>query len=73
MDRIRNLFKAKQSYEPIHEYQDNPDISSEDGVEDAFDSEEKAFSQLEYWIFLLMGVAMLWAWYGLPSHSSLLK
>jgi len=73
MDRIRNLLKVQQSYEPIHEYHDNPDISTEDGIEDAFESEEKPFSQLDYWIFLLMGIAMLWSWYRLPSHSSVLK
>ena len=62
MDRIRRLFKAPQSYEPVGEYRDDADIS-EDGVGDAFEPSENPFSQIEYWIFLLMGIAMLWAWY----------
>ncbi len=32
------------------------------GSEDALEPGENSFSQVEYWIFLLMGVAMLWAW-----------
>jgi hypothetical protein len=73
MDRVRNLLKTQQPYEPIHEYHENPDISSEDGVEDTFEPEEKPFSQLDYWIFLLMGIAMLWAWYRLLFLFLLLK
>lgn len=61
MDRIRRFFRARQSYEPISGYRDDP-ASSEDGAEDAFKFREKPFSKVEYWIFLLMGIAMLWAW-----------
>jgi hypothetical protein len=61
MDRIRSLFKPQQHYEPIEDYRDDAAVS-EDGSEDDFESREKPFSHIEYWIFLLMGVAMLWAW-----------
>jgi equilibrative nucleoside transporter 1/2/3 len=62
IDRIRALFTkpdASQEYEPLHD----------DGDEDVRrpvlllpDTGEEPFSWLEYSIFLLLGVAMLWAW-----------
>ncbi len=61
MDRIRRLFQFQQPYEPIDEDGDDAAIS-EDGAEDASEPRENPFSQVEYWIFLLMGIAMLWAW-----------
>ena len=61
MDRIRRLFRTQQPYGPIDEYQDDAE-SFQDGAEDVFESSETPFSQVEYWIFLLMGIAMLWAW-----------
>jgi hypothetical protein len=61
MDHIRRLFKTQQRYEPIDEYRDEV-ATSEDGAEDVLESKENPFSQVEYWIFLLMGIAMLWAW-----------
>jgi hypothetical protein len=61
MDRIRRLFKTQQRYEPIDEYRDEA-ATPEDGAEDVLESRKNPFSQVEYWIFLLMGIAMLWAW-----------
>lgn len=69
MHHIRRLFKSQQLYEPINRYRDEAAIAEDEAeaeaeaeAEDAFESREKPFSQLEYWIFLLMGIAMLWAW-----------
>lgn len=66
IDRLRALFKAsnnEQQYEPV-------DADYLDGDEDvrrpilivpeADEGEE--FSWFEYSIFLLLGIAMLWAW-----------
>ncbi|ERF71899.1 hypothetical protein EPUS_01814 [Endocarpon pusillum Z07020] len=61
MDRIRRVFHSEQPYEPIDGHRDGTAIS-EDGAADASEPEENPFSQVEYWTFLLMGVAMLWAW-----------
>lgn len=61
MDRIRDVFRQRhptgtQEYEPLTT-SDEP--SSE---ESTIVQEEVPFSWLEYSIFLLLGIAMLWAW-----------
>ena len=61
MDRLRNAFKPKQAYEPLLAH----DQDDEDGTEyedEEIAAEEFPFSWVEYSIFLLLGVAMLWAW-----------
>ncbi|KAL9112571.1 MAG: hypothetical protein Q9227_003142 [Pyrenula ochraceoflavens] len=69
MDRLRNLFSRKQQYEPL----ENGDAgTSEDTIQEEEDeisqtasvagTEEKTFSWIEYGIFCLLGIAMLWAW-----------
>jgi equilibrative nucleoside transporter 1/2/3 len=61
MDRLRNAFKPKQAYEPLLAH----DQDDEDGTEyedEGLAAEEFPFSWVEYSIFLLLGVAMLWAW-----------
>jgi solute carrier family 29 (equilibrative nucleoside transporter), member 1/2/3 len=60
MNRFKRIFHADPAYEPIQDYQQEADDVSE--------SEERrndtsTFSWIEYSIFLLLGVAMLWAWY----------
>lgn len=67
MDRIRNTFKSKPAYEPVNttDAQDEGDAESyHDGsTDEGFVSEyEKTFSWVEYSIFMLLGIAMLWAW-----------
>lgn len=59
MDRIKNLFKAQPSYEPIRDDREDT-AESEDGSNDG--EEEIPFVWIEYSIFVLLGVAMLWAW-----------
>ena len=61
MDRIRSIFAKPaedQEYTPVG---DEP----EDGDDETLTSirEGVPFSWLEYSVFLLLGVAMLWAWY----------
>lgn len=60
MDRIRRTLKRRDSasYEPLH-----------DEVEDDHEraSSKRPFSRLEYSIFLVMGISMLWAWYEASS------
>jgi solute carrier family 29 (equilibrative nucleoside transporter), member 1/2/3 len=60
MDRIRSLF-AKTAEEPEYAPVGEDD---EDGDDETLTSlrEGVPFSWLEYMIFLLLGVAMLWAW-----------
>ncbi|KAL0263067.1 hypothetical protein SLS55_002043 [Diplodia seriata] len=58
MDRVRRLLDRDQPYEPLEGGSETPDGAT---IED--DGEDKApFSWLDYSIFLLLGVAMLWAW-----------
>ena len=55
MERIRNAIKQRRSpaYEPLD---DDSDSNEPRGMR------KPRFSWLEYSIFLLLGISMLWAW-----------
>lgn len=53
MDRLRRLLRPPPAYTPIHD-DDTPPIEPPSPL--------SPFSWLEYAIFLLLGIAMLWAW-----------
>lgn len=58
MDRIRRLLAEPTAYERLEE-------SAEDGASETEHDQQQSwapFSRLEYGIFMLLGVAMLWAW-----------
>lgn len=56
MDRIRKLWQGEQPYEPLED-------GTVEGDEHSQSSARKSgFSYIEYSIFLLLGVSMLWAW-----------
>ena len=67
MEPIRNLFASRateHAYAPV-----DADGRDDDGSESAGASEDtqglvedKPFSWIEYTIFLILGIAMLWAW-----------
>lgn len=63
MDRIRRLWKGEeeeQAYEPLENSITEADREDAAGV---FDEHSKTgFSWLEYSVFLLLGISMLWAW-----------
>lgn len=61
MGWIKSLFRPRQDYEPLHNDAEREDSSVQD--EAGNDTFEAAFSWAEYAIFLLLGIAMLWAWY----------
>ncbi len=57
MDRIRNALKQWRSspiYEPLDDGSDTPENHQRKYTQ--------RFSWLEYTIFLLIGISMLWAW-----------
>jgi equilibrative nucleoside transporter 1/2/3 len=59
MDRLRRVFgddTPEQSYEPLEGGSERPDGES---IED---TGAQHFSWTDYSVFLLLGVAMLWAW-----------
>jgi len=67
MDRVRGIFSrkaaAEQEYEPLHDGQ----LEGGDQASSYLEAESEAeaiFSWIEYSIFALIGVAMLWAWYA---------
>ena len=66
MDRIKGLFSQKkveeQEYAPLN---DGPVGFEESGSSylEGESLDEAQFSWMEYLIFGLIGVAMLWAWY----------
>ena len=62
MDRIRNALKPKQAYEPLLAQDDRDDDDGTEYEDEGSVAEEFPFSWIEYSIFLLLGVAMLWAW-----------
>lgn len=63
IDKVRALFKdteAEQEYQPVEsdpndEYVRRPVLVIPDSI-------EEPFSWFEYSIFILLGIAMLWAW-----------
>ncbi len=60
MDRIRSLFTKPiddQEYAPLGGDTEDSDEATLTSVR-----EEEPFSWLEYTVFLLLGIAMLWAW-----------
>ena len=68
MDRIRNTFKSKPTYAPINTDAQDDESESYDGSNESLAPEEMTpFSWIEYTVFLLLGVAMLWAWCASPS------
>ncbi|KAK3357374.1 nucleoside transporter-domain-containing protein [Lasiosphaeria hispida] len=63
MDRIKSIFTAPKAategeYEPLHDAFTDDSGTLEGSVYD----DEAPFSWVEYFIFALIGVAMLWAW-----------
>ncbi|KIX05883.1 uncharacterized protein Z518_03856 [Rhinocladiella mackenziei CBS 650.93] len=61
MGRIRSLFHSRPEYEPLESAPERDGDSTHVAGDD--DSvTEASFSWIEYAIFLLLGVAMLWAW-----------
>lgn len=54
MDRFRKLWRAEQPYEPLE--------NSETEGEATTVKRKTGFQYVEYGIFLLLGVSMLWAW-----------
>jgi len=58
MDRLRRTFRRSPSYEPLN---DGP--LEERGSDTIQQGKDNAFSWLDYSIFFLLGIAMLWAWY----------
>lgn len=81
MDRIRSMFRPKPDYEPLlHNDTGGDDESVQDGLDVNGDGDgdgtasESPFSWIEYMIFFLLGIAMLWAWYvtlpiGMEYHG----
>ncbi|KAH9208583.1 nucleoside transporter-domain-containing protein [Leptodontidium sp. 2 PMI_412] len=65
IDRLRALFKAsnnEQQYEPVDTDYLNGDEDVRRPILIVPEAEGEEFSWFEYSIFLLLGIAMLWAW-----------
>ncbi|EXJ89144.1 hypothetical protein A1O3_02208 [Capronia epimyces CBS 606.96] len=64
MDRIKELFRSSPDYEPIPRGGERERDRDEEIVHNVPEDDEVAapFSWIEYGIFLLLGIAMLWAW-----------
>lgn len=60
MDKARQLLGRRPSYEPIAE---NNDETQETAASTRQRTKDIPYSKIDYWIFLLLGVSMLWAWY----------
>ena len=64
MDRLRKMLNRKPAYQRLGDgdLRHSDDGFSESGSDHGLSIEENEFSWLEYSIFLLLGMAMLWAW-----------
>ncbi|KAL2007704.1 hypothetical protein VTN00DRAFT_7686 [Thermoascus crustaceus] len=64
MNRIRKLVTPSASYEPLLDNNEANagDVDDRSIAEDGESRLESRFSLLEYSIFFLLGIAMLWAW-----------
>jgi equilibrative nucleoside transporter 1/2/3 len=64
MDRIRAIFAApSKDSEPEYEPLSDDSATIEGSTYTVGDDEEEVpFSWLEYYAFLMLGVAMLWSW-----------
>lgn len=62
MDRIRGFFRQKQEREEYQPLADDAAAVVECSSLLQDDREDVPFSWLEYGIFALLGMAMLWAW-----------
>lgn len=76
IDRARNVFYTKSAYQPvgaedledrteggsINEETGEDDSESFDGSNGVLDRDDPPFSWIEYTVFLILGIAMLWAW-----------
>ena len=54
MDRLRRLLRPRLVYQPLDDGSGH--IPDQDSIR------KQQFSWIEYYIFLLLGVSMLWAW-----------
>lgn len=59
MDRVKNLWKRRDSYEPLDGGSERPDGSR---IVEEWEGNKARFFWTEYGIFFLLGIAMLWAW-----------
>lgn len=61
MDRVRRFFTDHGAYEPLD---DSEAADAGEHVHDVHGQERHLprFSRLEYSVFFLLGVSMLWAW-----------
>lgn len=56
MDKLRSVVKRRSSYEVLRDDTNEVDTYTSDQV-------TRRFSWVEYSVFLLLGISMLWAWY----------
>ncbi|KAF2456530.1 nucleoside transporter family [Lineolata rhizophorae] len=56
MDRIRKTFRRRESYEPLEGGSVRPDGERIDG------DDKQPFNWIDYNVFFLLGISMLWAW-----------
>ena len=71
MDRFRSFFKKRedeQEYQPLNDESQPPEAPPEHHESDGI-----AFSWIEYGIFALLGVAMLWAWYEILRMNNYIE
>ncbi|KAK5174587.1 uncharacterized protein LTR77_001668 [Saxophila tyrrhenica] len=63
MDRLRRLLNPEQPYEPLPSPPPDPEDADSSALHDSHPPPPSpAFSYIDYTIFLLLGISMLWAW-----------
>jgi equilibrative nucleoside transporter 1/2/3 len=71
MDRIRRLFAGPPAYEPLEDDEVDTGVDRRDALmtQDREQLSKNKFSWTEYSVFLVLGVAMLWAWYAAHTQQ----
>lgn len=68
MNRLFHALKFRRPSQSYERLGDGRSIASNEGA--VRESDKKRFSWIEYFIFLLLGVAMLWSWYVVTTDPA---
>ncbi len=70
IDRLKDLFSPRKAereeYAPLNA-EGSLHVDEDSSFFEGESEEEAPFSWVEYAVFALLGVAMLWAWYARPK------
>lgn len=70
MDQAKRLLKRTPSYEPLTGDDGSGEENGHEGTSAPPPDTRVSYSTIEYAVYMLLGVAMLWAWYvSIPFNT----